>query len=665
MSWEVRTMPSRTSFFNRTVFWADQRHFWPLTAGYTLIWLLIMPLVRFTELSGGRLRYMNGDAAYRTFQVQLGALNTAVEGGYLMASLFGVFFAMAAFSYLTNPRATNGLHALPARRETLYVTHYLAGLCAQLVPQALTVLLTAAVLGAYGCGSARLTGLMLAMCLPTVFFYSFGVLCMVFTGQILAAPVFYGILNILAVSLEFLVSTLAGNFLYGWSGTFEGALRYFSPVALMLYAEMPRAEFLYRDAALLLEGEGRTVLVRGVAIEGAWLLWIYAAAGVALAALGLLAYRKRHSEATGSTVAIYWARPVFKYGVSFCAALALGQLLYYIFFGQYRQSGSYSLPGTLLCMAAAGLIGYFAAEMLLKKSFRVLKSGWKGAVVVTAVLVALGCVMSLDLAGYERWVPDVSEVTDVYVEAHIYGNGNHISAQVKDENTIRLVTAAHRALAEDKARQQSEEVREIERGDSVYDGIFTVSYGLKNGGFARRRYDMTLWLAEASDPSTPAGALTALYNDPDITLLRTLGKYGYNGDTDPRNLPDLRFTGGYVNEVHYERNADGDYDYRYEDQRDLTPAEARAIYSAILRDVAAGRVSDSPFAGDPRYEGYIELFATYAQPASYEPADRPTQPFEVEEGREGVTFGPDLRESMTDTLAVLRDMGIEIEFWDD
>ena len=41
---------------------------------------------------------------------------------------------------------------------------------------------------------------------------------MMFTGQILAAPVFYGTLNFLAVGMEYLVRTFAGNFLYGYSG---------------------------------------------------------------------------------------------------------------------------------------------------------------------------------------------------------------------------------------------------------------------------------------------------------------------------------------------------------------------------------------------------------------------------------------------------------------
>ena len=80
--------------------------------------------------------------------------------------------------------------------------------------------------------------------------------------------------------------------------------------------------------------------------------------------------------------------------MAFWTAVALGQFLYYFLFGQYRSSGSDSLPGTILCMAAAGLVGYFAAEMLIKKSFRVFRAGAKGAAIVAGVLVLLGSGMS-------------------------------------------------------------------------------------------------------------------------------------------------------------------------------------------------------------------------------------------------------------------------------
>lgn len=107
-------MQSKTSFFNRTVFLHDLKRWWPLTALYTLVWLLILPLSRLTEL--------NHDAYLSAWNAQYETLEIAALGGYWSAFLTGILFAMAAFSYLTNPRATYGLHALPERRETLYVT---------------------------------------------------------------------------------------------------------------------------------------------------------------------------------------------------------------------------------------------------------------------------------------------------------------------------------------------------------------------------------------------------------------------------------------------------------------------------------------------------------------------------------------------------------------
>ena len=44
MSWEVPTMQSATSFFNRALFRKNLQRFWPLWLGYVLIWLLLLPL---------------------------------------------------------------------------------------------------------------------------------------------------------------------------------------------------------------------------------------------------------------------------------------------------------------------------------------------------------------------------------------------------------------------------------------------------------------------------------------------------------------------------------------------------------------------------------------------------------------------------------------------
>lgn len=59
-----------------------------------------------------------------------------------------------------------------------------------------------------------------------------------------------------------------------------------------------------------------------------------------------------------------------------------------------------------------GLAGYFAAEMLLRKSFRVL-AAWKGAVPLAAVIVLLSLSVHYDWYGFEDRVPQADQVTAV------------------------------------------------------------------------------------------------------------------------------------------------------------------------------------------------------------------------------------------------------------
>ncbi|MBE6908149.1 MAG: hypothetical protein E7474_00870 [Ruminococcaceae bacterium] len=625
-------MQSRTSFFNATVFWSDQRRWWPLTAGYTLFWLLMMPLAMLTSLN-------HASSHLSAWNIQLDSLNTFAISGYWTAFLTSVFFAMAAFSYLANPRATNGLHALSARRETLFFTHWLAGLCSQVVPQLVTVLLTALVLAGRGAFDARIAGLMLlGLALPTVFFYSLGVLCMIFTGQVLAAPVFYGVLNILVVGVEMLIRAFAGNFLYGWALGTSPELLVFSPIVKLVEADVGSDYVRVPNAAQYAAEEGGRIFLNGLG----WLAF-YAAVGLVLAALAMLAYRKRHSEATGSIIAIGWARPVFRYGVAFCAALALGQLLYYLFFGQYRDNGRYSLVGMLLCMAAAGLIGYFGAEMLLKKSFRVWRSGRNGAAAVAAVLVALGLVLSFDLTGYEKRIPNVDRIESASISLNIYNNDARCSIVVTDADTLRLVTEAHRALVSDKARQQSLDrsyYNSHDQNDAFVRGSFEVTYRLKSGATIRRNYSpIGIYANELNDPASPAAALTALYNAPDVALCRTLDSYSYKyADIDPRKLPGLRFTGGYVSVPHTGENEWGLYN-----EYNLSPDEAQRLFDALVRDAELFHVSDSLFGDESEYLGEVELYATYSAESG---------------GNSTLSFHATLTAEKSETLGALRAIGI-------
>lgn len=114
-------MRSATSFFDKTLFRSQLKHTWPLWLGYTALWLFLVPVALFSELSAYQGGYSAADASSLL-------LNTGVRGGVFISFFFGLFFAMLAFSHLTQSRATNGFHALPVRRETIFLTAYLTGL---------------------------------------------------------------------------------------------------------------------------------------------------------------------------------------------------------------------------------------------------------------------------------------------------------------------------------------------------------------------------------------------------------------------------------------------------------------------------------------------------------------------------------------------------------
>lgn len=620
-------MRSATSFFDKTLFRSQLKHTWPLWLGYTALWLFLVPVMLFSELSAYQLGYSAADASRLL-------LNTGVRGGIFISFFFGLFFAMLSFSHLTQSRATNGFHALPVRREAIFLTAYLTGLFCQLSTILVTFLLGAAVsaplhLSFWSVTAAAMGSAML----EAVFFYSFAALCMVMTGQILAAPVFYFVGNILVPGMEYLLRNFAGNFLYGYSGQTDVALDFLSPPLYMYFKvgiasiETCESDSYYVTAYALVRGS-------------LMILAAYALAGLVIALIALLLYRTRKSEMTGSTVAFPWAVPVFKYGVAFCTAVSLGQFLYYFLFGQYRSSGNDSLPGTILCMAAAGLVGYFVAEMLIRKSFRVFRAGAKGAAIVALALVLLGVAMSFDLTGYEKRVPDESEIESVY-----YTFSGMTNVTTDDADTIRRLTAAHRAIVENRKElariAEAWDADTLPTSQSDYDDMepfsLRLTYYLKDGSQLSRSYWVYLRRGDLTVPSSATARVNALYTCRESVLCRVLG-YGYEhlGDT-PRFLDSYCY--------YYDDNSGGK-DYA------LTAAQAEQVYAALMQDV---QDSDN---------GSSDIFAVqeylYDSPIHFSPELY----FEStnEKGRPEVyTLGPNVNNSTPNTLQVLSELLPELK----
>lgn len=90
----------------------------------------------------------------------------------LVALIFGILVATAAWSYLYNNRAVSMIHSLPLSRGTIFLTNYLAGISFFLIPNAVIFLLSIAVEAGNGALDMQSLGLwFLALTLMCFFFY--------------------------------------------------------------------------------------------------------------------------------------------------------------------------------------------------------------------------------------------------------------------------------------------------------------------------------------------------------------------------------------------------------------------------------------------------------------------------------------------------------------
>ncbi len=515
-------MPSARSYFNTALYRKHLTRYWPIWALYTLIWFFILPVYLILRANAD---YNSMSTTAERF-ADLSILQTLTGAGLFMPVVMGVLTAMAIWSYLYNNRAAGLIHALPIRREGLFFTGFLAGLTFFLIPNILIFLLT---LGAEAlAGAVNLGALALWFCgesMLCLFFFCFATLCAFVAGNILALPFFYFVFNGLVIGILALVENALHNFVYGFNGLtgIWDVAKGLTP--LYCIYDVLKVSYQYENGVF-----------GNIRLHGMPALAAYAAIGLALAALALHLYRRHQVEKAGEVVTAGRLRPVFKYGVAFCGALAFGTLLYEVF----RDAFGYSAWGMLGFLLLCGFLSYLAAEMLLQKSFRVLGKSWKGCAVFLAVLVILTAAVEFDVTGYEKRVPDAAQVELVTVSnigSMPYDSGRNSAIDAADAALIARVVSLHGSAVGNKEA--------VEAGLRGYSGAyksaavtggvsvqtmnrvgFELTYTLKNGRILTRSYSIPVTAELLEDPASPGPAA---------------GSPQPQGGSCPRLLPRHRF----------------------------------------------------------------------------------------------------------------------------
>ena len=225
-------------------------------------------------------------------------------------------------------------------------------------------------------------------------------------------------------------------------------------------------------------------------------------------------------------------RPVFRWGVALCTGMSFGTFLA-AFFGWYDQA----VPLTL-CVLLCAAVGWFIAEMLLRKSFHVL-SAWKGCVVLCAVLAMLCAAFFLDLFGIETRVPQADQVQSVRISANLsapYDSGNPAGIEITDPDQIREIIALHQAVVNDRARSQQTHSADA---FAYLDLVYTLPDGDR---LVRMYHSLPLFQDEADQEGSITYAVSQIIQDRNLMKL-FYGLDDHDNDTlEEADLSEVRNT---------------------------------------------------------------------------------------------------------------------------
>lgn len=539
-------MKSKKSFFNKTIFKKNVVLYWPLWAAYTVFLFCMQP---------GMLWVYNYNANFRTTYVMMDRVRDLIrclsmEGYIALIAFFAVFYGMALYSYLYNSKSANMIHALPVDRTQLFGTNVLSGLAFLIVPQVLVAILSTIVCLAYGITRVHYLGIWLLMAMGTsVVAFAFVTFCAMFTGLLVALPAYVIIVNLLSHWVYYIIYVVVTTFGYGVNDIGAETSK---------LAELTSPFFCFMSYVGIYRDYNTAGELRGIGVEGVSILCVYLVVAVVLYVLSYVIYQKRKIESAGDLITIGWVKPVFRFGAGLSGGIFFGLLLRELL---CSIGLGCPLPVAVVLMLVMGAIAYFAADMLVHKSFHVFKKkNWIGCGVFSIALL----VTFFGLYGvsnyYENYMPQKEQV--LYASINM---GYEVQLEGEEAQVIMDI---HEKILEQKA--YSENYRE--NGGYKYEYV-SIYYNMDNGERVRRSYEIPY---EYEATMAVLKLVDELEQNPE-NFYRYMFGNKYDQITE--------FGGGWVEFSSTDKVEQG---MDYYENISVTQEQAAKLYQAILADVEAG-----------------------------------------------------------------------------
>ena len=381
--------------------------------------------------------------------------------------------ALALHEHLFDARSATFVGSIPVRRPAVYATVALSGLIVLLALPALAVAFLLPLQVVVGpvltlASEARWYGF---VTLFVVVFYAVALVSCQLAGTRPVAGLLYLVICFLAICIKAATDLIVSSLVYGLSG-FGFAFDWASPAAWLL--------------ELVTTWMGVEQLVAPAGIAG------YVVAAVAAFILAGWLFCRRDLERAGDSVAVAPLRPVLRYLAGVSMALLFGSVYRLTRIADAFMGLPMSPEETaslLVFMVLGGALGVLFAEMIMRRSARVLAYCWRSALVVGVAVVGFVGICRYDLTGAGHFVPASDEVEEVMLEGN-YGD----SFMLASSENVATVCELQRDLIAYGG--------EGTRSGSTF--IMTVAYHLKGGRKVERTYPVvSRWFEDGAPDAVP------------------------------------------------------------------------------------------------------------------------------------------------------------------
>lgn len=566
-------MPSKTSYFNKTIFFKNITHYWPVWTAYLLYTLFVLPLLLYLNLTT---RNVIEDSTFNLELFQITLLQETIENSLhpFVFFLFACITAIAVFSYLFQARSANMIHALPVCRKSLFITNGLSGLSFLLVPQLLAFLISIFVCLGLGItnGAVYLLHWLVLSGGMVIFAFALAVFIVMITGNILAVPAFYVIVNFLFIGGKTLIGELIEQLSYGIRRSFSFSSGDFLSPYYFLSNHLGGYSLFSSDTMETFPKEAYGY------IGG------YFIAAIFLFLIAYILYEKKQLETTGDFIAVSFLKPFFRWGATIFLSIGVTLFVYALFAIDSRVATPFLL--IIILFIISGTIVFFLAEMLIQKNFRVFsKRKFTECGAALALLLALVSGIEFDVFGLETAVPKTEDIVSIYFS-------NSYNLDVAEEDFSKIVSI-HQSLIDSK--------KEFETYFDTYNEDYStpyisIDYTLKNNKTLSRRYYIPITDAYLENENSAFFQACALENNTEYYM-----KHHFSDTYDNITFIEGSLTAS-INET---------------DDFTLNQEQCIQFYEAFQKDVAEGNYRIYHYALEERISDriyYNRIYLSFQTP---------------------------------------------------